>query len=133
VVVVVHQVGVELVGLALEEAVEAVEAASQRPLVEGSGGRRLLHRAQVPLADREGGVALVAQHLGHGRGVVGDVAQHVGKPVSKFDRVRMPTAWWLRPVSSAARDGEHSGVTWKLVNARRRGQAVDVRVSRSDP
>ena len=39
----------------------------------------------------------------------------LGKPVLKFDTPRMPTLWWLRPVSSAARVGEHSGVTWKLV------------------
>ncbi len=25
----------------------------------------------------------------------------------------MPTAWWLRPVSSAARLGEQMAVTWK--------------------
>ena len=30
----------------------------------------------------------------------------------------MPTLWWLRPVSSAARVGEHSGVTWKFVYCR---------------
>ena len=39
-----------------------------------------------------------------------------GNPVRKFDRPRMPASWWLRPVSSAARVGEHRGVTWKLVN-----------------
>jgi hypothetical protein len=26
-----------------------------------------------------------------------------------------PTAWWLRPVKSAARVGEHSAVVWKFV------------------
>ena len=26
-----------------------------------------------------------------------------------------PTEWWLRPVSSAARVGEHSDVVWKFV------------------
>ena len=25
----------------------------------------------------------------------------------------MPTVWWLRPLSSAARVGEHSAVVWK--------------------
>jgi len=25
----------------------------------------------------------------------------------------MPTEWWLRPVSSAARLGEHMAVVWK--------------------
>jgi hypothetical protein len=38
-----------------------------------------------------------------------------GKPVLKFEMQRMPTLWWLRPVSSAARVGEHNGVTWKFV------------------
>ena len=37
-----------------------------------------------------------------------------GKPVLKLEIARMPTVWWLRPVSSAARVGEHSGVTWKF-------------------
>ena len=27
----------------------------------------------------------------------------------------MPTAWWLRPVSMAARVVEHMAVVWKLV------------------
>ena len=47
VVVIAHQVGVELVGLALEETVEAVEAPAERPLIEGPGGRALLHAGQV--------------------------------------------------------------------------------------
>ncbi len=42
----------------------------------------------------------------------------LGKPVLKFDSDRIPTSWWFRPVSSAARVGEHSGVTWKLVYRR---------------
>ena len=78
VVVVVHQVRGELVGLPFEEPVEAVEAALQRPLVEGPGGRCVLHGREVPLAHGERGVALVTQHLGHGGGVVGDLPAHVG-------------------------------------------------------
>jgi hypothetical protein len=30
----------------------------------------------------------------------------------------MPTVWWLRPLSSAARVGEHSAVVWNRVNFR---------------
>ena len=30
----------------------------------------------------------------------------------------MPTEWWLRPVSSAARVGEQSAVVWKRVKRR---------------
>ena len=71
VVVVEHQFRMPLVGLALQEAEVAVEAALQRPLVVGAGGRRVLHGGEVPLAHGEGGIALVAQHLGHGGGVVG--------------------------------------------------------------
>ena len=52
-VIVVDQLGVELVGLAVEEAVEPVEAALERPLVVRARRRGVLHLAQVPLADRE--------------------------------------------------------------------------------
>ena len=76
-VVVVDEVGGELVGLPFQEAVEPVEAPLERPLVVGAGRRGALHGAQVPLAHGEGGVPLVAQHLGHGGGVVGDVTPHV--------------------------------------------------------
>ena len=38
-----------------------------------------------------------------------------GKPESMFEMPRIRTACWLRPVSSAARVGEHSAVVWKLV------------------
>ncbi len=78
VMVVVDEVGGELVRLALEEAVEPVEAPLERPLVEGAGRRGVLHGAQVPLADRERGVALVTEYLGHGGGVVRDLPAHVG-------------------------------------------------------
>ena len=39
-----------------------------------------------------------------------------GNPVRKLASERIPTACWDRPVSSEARVGEHSGVTWKFVN-----------------
>ena len=83
VVVVAHQVGVELVGFTLEEPVEPVEAPSQRPLIEGSGGRSLFHGGQMPLAGAEGGVAGLTQDFGHGGGMVGDVTQLVGEPGSE--------------------------------------------------
>jgi len=38
-----------------------------------------------------------------------------GKPVFQFDTARIPTLWWLRPVSRHARDGEHNAVVWKPV------------------
>ena len=39
-----------------------------------------------------------------------------GKPVRKLAIDRIPTACCDRPVSNDARVGEHSGVTWKLVD-----------------
>ena len=59
VVVVVHDLGMELIGLAVEEAVEPIEAALARPLVVRTRGGCVLHLTEVPLTDGEGGVALV--------------------------------------------------------------------------
>ena len=39
----------------------------------------------------------------------------LGNPELQFEIPRIPTLWWLRPVRSAARVGEQSGVTWKFV------------------
>ena len=62
-VVVVDQVGVPLAGVAAEEAVEALEAATERPAVVGPGGRLLTGRNQVPFADHVGVVPLGEQDL----------------------------------------------------------------------
>ena len=74
------QFWVELVGLALHETVESVETSCERPLVERSSCRALLHRGEMPLADDERGVARIAEHFSHRGGVVGNVAEHVGEP-----------------------------------------------------
>ena len=63
-VVVVDEVGIPLAGVAAEEAVEALEAARQRPAVVGPRRRLLVARRQVPLADHVGVVAVLEQHLG---------------------------------------------------------------------
>ncbi len=62
--VVLHEVRVELVGVALQEPVGALEALAQRPVVERPDLRLLVRRREVPLADVQGRVARVAQHLG---------------------------------------------------------------------
>ncbi len=62
-VVVVDEVGIPLARVAAEEAVEALEAARQRPAVVGSGRGLLVARRQVPLADHVGVVAVLEQHL----------------------------------------------------------------------
>ena len=58
-VVVVHQVGVVLVGISAHEAIEALEASTQRPAVVGTRGGFQVGRDQVILADHEGAVALL--------------------------------------------------------------------------
>jgi hypothetical protein len=56
-----------------------------------------------------------------------------GNPVRKFATDRMPTACCERPVSSEARVGEQSGVTWKFVNCRPAARASMFGVSISEP
>ena len=75
--VVVHEVGVELVGLTVEETIETIESALKRPLVKGSSSARVGHRAQVPLPQCERGVSAVTKNLGDCGRVVRDVASHV--------------------------------------------------------
>ena len=62
--VVERQVRIPLVGLAAEEAVEAFEAAPQRPAVQRAGGRVLLRRREMPFPEAERVVAVRQQHLG---------------------------------------------------------------------
>ena len=46
----------------------------------------------------------------------------------------IPFVWWLRPVSSAARVGEHNAVVWKFENRRPSvASASNVGVAMSDP
>ena len=63
VVIVDRELGIELGCLALHESVKAVEAALQRPVLEGSTGRAFRHRREMPLARRIGRVSLVAENL----------------------------------------------------------------------
>ena len=62
-VVVVDEVRVPLARVAAEEAVEALEAAPERPAVVRAGRRLLVARRQVPLADHVRAVAVLDQHL----------------------------------------------------------------------
>ena len=79
-VVVVDQVRVPLVGLAAQEPVVALEAAADRPVALGRGHVHLVGRDQVPLAEHVGVPAALAQHLGDGGALEGDVAVGVGEP-----------------------------------------------------
>ncbi len=75
--VVPHEFGVELIGLAREEAVEALEASGQRPLIERASGGHMGPRSQVPLPGAQRGVALVTQDLGHRGGGIRDVPERI--------------------------------------------------------
>ena len=110
------ELGVPLVGFTADEPVEVVEALARRPMIERSGERRLWVRDQVPLADARGRVAVLAQDLGHECRGLRNRRRVPGNPFDQFVIVPIPTAWLFRPVSSAARVGEHNAVTWKRVN-----------------
>ena len=75
--VVAGELGMELIGLSLQEPVEAVEALLQGPVRVRPRRRAFIHRRQVPLPRRVGGIAVGAQELGHGRGARADAASHV--------------------------------------------------------
>jgi hypothetical protein len=50
--------------------------------------------------------------FGNGALSWGTHAVYPGKPPDSSPIDPNPTAWWLRPVSNAARVGEHNAVTW---------------------
>ncbi len=62
-VVVIHEVGVPLARVAAEESVETLKTARQRPTVIRPGGRLVVARRQMPLADHKGVVSVAEQHL----------------------------------------------------------------------
>ena len=76
VMVVEHQFGVPLAGLAFEETIVAVESALEWPLVKGARLRGLEGGRQVPFAGGEGVVAGGPQHLGQGACAAGDASAH---------------------------------------------------------
>ena len=50
-----------------------------------------------------------------GAAVFGRIELYPGAEVAISVMPPMPTEWWLRPVSSAWRVGEHSAVVWNRV------------------
>ena len=88
--VVSNQFGVELVGFSLQEAVVAVEAPGERPLIERAGGRDVLGGGQMPLADTEGGIALGVKDFGDRRCRVRDVPQLMGEAGSPVRHTTHP-------------------------------------------
>ncbi len=78
-VVIMYQVWIPLVGLGAQEAIEALEASSHRPVALGRGHVHLILGAQMPLAEHIGVEAALAQHLGDVRTLERDMAIGVWK------------------------------------------------------
>ena len=81
---VLHEVGVPLVGLSAEVPVEALEAAAGRPVALRRCHVRLVLGDDVPLADRVRVVAPLAEHLGDRRGLERDVPVRAGEAGRRF-------------------------------------------------
>ena len=79
-VVVVDQLREPLAGLGAEEPVEALEAATRRPVAPRRGQVHLDRRAQVPLADHVGVPAALAEDLGQHPVLGRDRPAGVGEP-----------------------------------------------------
>ena len=125
-VVVVHQCGHELVGLAAEEAVEPLEAPPQRPTVPAGAQVLLFVRGEVPLPH---GVGRVAQRGQHGR----EQAARTGNPgvVAGEPRGQLNDAAHAARVVVAARQHARPGRAAQpgrvevRVAQPRRGEAVE--------
>ena len=99
---VVDQLGIPLAGLGPQEAVEALEAASRRPVAARGGEVHLRLRAQMPLADHVRVPALLAEDLlqlavlgrDHAAGVreparrLGDAGHAVARVVAAVEQAR---------------------------------------------
>ena len=81
---VLHEVGVPLVGLSAEVPVEALEAAAGRPVALRRCHVRLVLGDDVPLADRVRVVALLGEHFGDRRRLERDVPVRAGKAGRRF-------------------------------------------------
>ena len=79
-VVVDDELGMELIRLTFEEAVETVEPSGERPLVERPGRGDVVGGSEMPLTGAERDVPLRSEHLGERRRVVRHVPQLVRKP-----------------------------------------------------
>ena len=75
--VVVDEVGGELIGFAIKESVETIETTLQRPCVVGAGCGSFVHGTQMPLPERKGCVANLTQNLAHRGCILRNATSHV--------------------------------------------------------
>ena len=109
-----------LIGLGIEEAVEAIEAAPQRPAVERSGGAALRQRRDMPFADHVIAIGMRLQHLGQRPGLARDLAAISGIAAVEIgeaadaDRMMIAAGEQRRARGRAHRGGMEAGVTHAL-------------------
>ena len=119
--VVFDEVGIPLVGLAAQEAVEAVEAHLERPLLAARARGDVLLGDVVVLAQPEGAPAVVLEDLPDAwRTAAGCGHAAPGNPLAASVMAAMPLRWWLRPVRMRGAGGRAQGAGMPL----RVGQAV---------
>ena len=128
VVVVAQQVRGPMVGVALQEAVVALEPEAERPGVEGTGGRALPARCEVPLAHGHGGVAGVAQEAGEGGGRLGQAGVIAGEGQRDVGQESHPDRVVVAPGEEGGpRRRAQRGDVEPVERGASRGQAVEVR------
>ena len=126
--VVVDQVGVPLVGLGPQEAIEAFEATSGRPVAASGGQVHLFGRAQVPLAHHVGVPTPLGQDLGQGAVLGRDDAAGVGEPDGAFGNTGHGVAGVVAPSQQARTSrGAQCGRVPLGVAQPFTGDSVDVR------
>ncbi len=141
-VVVLDQGRPELVGLPLEEAVEALEAPAQRPPGPGGAGVELVLRREVPLPDGPRGVAGGGQRFGQQAARVRDAGVVAGEAARQLhdaahaDRVVVPPGEQAGPGGRAQRRGVEVGVAQTARGEPRRrsacrGRSRSTRAARS--
>ena len=126
--VVVHQVGVVLIGLAGQEPVEPLEATAERPALAGARHGHLGRRREMPLADREGAVAGANQYLRQhpvGLGDGGVVAREAGRHLGD-SRHAVAVVVAAGEQAGAGRGAQGGGVETRIAQAPGR-QAVEGR------
>ncbi len=130
-VVVLDQVGIPLVGLAAQEAVEPVEALGQRPLRAAAGRGEVLDRDVVVLTQPHGRVAVVLQHLPDRRALGGQPAGGAGEAHRTLGDRRAPVHVVVaagqerRAGGGAQRGGVPLGVGDAVVGEQVHGRHVD--------
>ena len=88
--VVVHEIGVVLIGLAGQEAVEPFEPTAERPALPSRAHCHLRRRREVPLADSERGVAVPEEDLREEAVAVRDRRVVAGEAGGELDDARHP-------------------------------------------